>query len=114
MRTRQHRIEFYLNDLEYAKADHAAKKDGLTLSEYFRHFINDRIPQDRSPEYYLSTLKELRLIGNNISQIAHVADTVGIIDTSLFDNLYKELIKLILNVIDTAEMPREVKERCHE
>jgi len=96
-----------MNDHELAKVDHGAKKLGQNRSEYFRHLI-DRIPEDRPPLDYIGTLKELREIGKNISEIAHVANTAGIIDISLFDNLYRELIILIMDFIDEVETPREV------
>jgi len=99
-----------MNDHEFAKVDHGAKKLGLNRSEYFRHIINDRMPEDRPPKDYLGTLIELHVIGKNITQIAHVANAAGIIDISRFDNLYRELIKLIMDVIEEAEMPKEVKE----
>ena len=110
MRTRKNRIEFYLSDREYVKLDIAVKKSGLNLSTYFRHLVEDRIPQDKPPKDYYDILKELRAIGRNINQIAYVANANGIIETSHFDNLYKELLRLILNVIDAVEMPKKVTE----
>ena len=107
MRTRQRRIQIRMNDHELAKVDHAAKKLGLNRSEYFRHLINDRIPEDRPTKDYLGTLIGLREIGTHITQIARVANTTGVIDKSRFDDLYREIIKLIMDLIDEAEMPRE-------
>jgi len=96
-----------MNDHELAKVDRTAKKLGLNRSEYFRHIINDRMPEDRPPKDYFGTLIELRVIGKNITQIAHVANTTGVIDKSRFDDLKKELIMLILDLIEEAETPRE-------
>ena len=109
MRTRQRRIQIRMNDSELSKVDHGAKKLGLNRSEYFRHIINDRMPEDRPPKDYLGTLIELREIGKNITKIARVANTTGVIDKSRFDDLYGEIIKLIMDLIDEAEMPRAVK-----
>ena len=109
MRTRQHRIEFRLNDREFAKFDRAVKKSGLSFAPYIRHLINSRIPQDRPTTEYFELLRELRAIGRNINQIALVANTTGVIDAERYDERYGALLGLILKVIEAAEMPREAR-----
>jgi hypothetical protein len=107
MRNRQHRIEFRLNDREYAKFGHAVKKSGLNSAQYVRHLINGRVPQDRPGAEYFDLLRELRAIGRNINQIALVANAAGVIDAGKYDERYDALLALILKVIEAAEMPRE-------
>ena len=108
MRTRQHRIAFHLNDREMDNFDRAVKKSGLNYSAYIRHLINSRIPQERPPREYFELLRELRAIGRNINQIAFVANASGSIEDAKYDENYKDLLKLILTIIDECEMPKEV------
>ena len=109
MRIRQHRIEFRLNEREFAKFDRAVKKSGLSYAPYVRHLVNDRVPQDKPPQEYFDILKELRSIGKDINQIAAVADSAGIIDAKQYHENYLELLHLTLNLIDATEMPKEVR-----
>ena len=109
MRTRTHRIEFYLNDREYEKFIRAVKKSGLNLSTYLRHLVKDRIPQDRPPQDYFDILKEIRAIGNNINQIAYVANATGDINASSYIEKSNELSRLYLKIIETVEMPKAVR-----
>ena len=108
MRTRQNRIAFHLNDREMDNFDRAVKKSGLNYSTYIRHLINNRIPQERPPREYFEILHELRAIGRNINEIAFVANATGNIDAAKYDKNYKELLRLILEIIDECEMPKEV------
>jgi hypothetical protein len=109
MRRRQNRVEFRLDDQELARFNRAVERSELSQTAYIRHLINNRIPQDRPPPEYFEVLKELRMIGRNINQIALVANATGIIDAEKYDERHKELIRLILKIIETAEMPREVR-----
>jgi hypothetical protein len=108
MRTRQHRIEFYLNDREINKFNRAVEKSGLNRSTYLRHLVHGFIPQDRPPKDYFDLLSEMRAIGRNINQIAYIANATGIIEAERFDDRYSELLRLILKIIDTAEMPKDM------
>jgi len=105
---RNNQIHFYLSDKEYEKLHKRITKSGLSLSAYMRHLIHDKVPQDKPPKEYFDTLKELRFIGRNINQIALVANSTGIIDSKRYDEQYRELLRLILNLIDAAEMPRDI------
>ena len=49
------------------------------------------------------------MIGRNINQLALVANATGIIDSGKYDERYRELLGLILRIIDTAEMPGEAR-----
>ena len=51
--------------------------------------------------------KELRAIGRNVNQIAFVANATGIIGAAKYDERYRELLGLILRLIEAAEMPKE-------
>ena len=108
MRTKTHRIEFYLDDREYAKLSRAIKKSGLNISTYFRHMVKDRIPQDRPPKDYFDLLKDIRAVSTNIRRIADIAEVTGVIDASRYRDQHIELLSLYLKIIETAEMPRKV------
>jgi len=106
---RTNQIHFYLNDKEYEKLIRRINKSGLSLSTYMRHLIDGYVPQDKPPPDYYATLKEFRAIGRNINQIALVANATGIIDSRQYNEQYRELLRLILSLIDAAEMPKEAR-----
>jgi len=112
MRTRQNRIEFYLDDKEFAKLNRAVEKSGLPRSTYFRHIVNNRIPQDRPPKDYYDLLEEMRKISNYYRQLVNIAYATANIDKDLCDEHYDELHDLYLKVFTVAQMPRDMKENA--
>jgi len=109
MRNRQYRIEFRLNEREFAKFDRAVRKSGLSYAPYVRHLINGRIPKDKPPLEYEMVLKELRSIVRSIDQIALAANRAESTDSGLYDERYNDLQDLILELIKATEMPTEVR-----
>jgi len=99
MRSRNHRIEFHLNDMEFGSFSRSVNKSGLTYSAYLRHLINGRQPQEKPPPEYFDVLKELRAIGRNVNQIAMVANVTGIIEADKYGERYKLLLDTILRLI---------------
>jgi len=107
MRTRQNRIEFYLNDREYAKLDRAVKRSGLTKSTYLRHLVNNRIPQDQPPKEYWDFLEEARGISKHIRDIAYTANATGNIDASRYDYFCEEVRNLYMKLFEMTLSPRK-------
>lgn len=107
MSKRNCQIHFHIGELESERLKKRVRKSGLTLSAYMRHLIAGRVPRDRPPPEYFEILKELRMIGRNINQIALAANITGLIDANKYDERYQELTSLILNLIDASEMPKE-------
>jgi hypothetical protein len=107
MRTRKHRIEFVLDDKEFGILDRAVSRSGLNFSQYLRHLIEDKVPRDKPASDYYDFLQEVRTIAAGIKQIAWVATETGGVDTDLLEENYRQLLEVMLRVIDSVEMPRK-------
>lgn len=77
MRTRANHVSVWLNDRELAYLKRLAEKSGLKVDPLIRALIMGQEIRAKPPEEYRSILRELSAIGNNINQIARVANTNG-------------------------------------
>lgn len=57
-----------------------AKACGLSKSAYLRKLLRGSKPKALPPVDYLKVIKELKRIGNNLNQIAYIANSTGTID----------------------------------
>lgn len=74
MRTRNHRINFWLNDVELAHLKQQVEQSGLSMEGLIRRLIMGVEVRPKPPEQYAALLQNLSAIGNNINQIAHIAN----------------------------------------
>lgn len=84
-------FNFRLDEKEHRRLDRKAKSCGLTKSAYVRQIINGYKPKETPPADYFAMTRELKEIGNNLNQLAFVANATGLIDESEY---YKEVIRL--------------------
>lgn len=96
MLKRNNQIIFRLNDDELIKFNLMLKRSGVSRQAYLLHFVNGYILPDKPPPDYYAMMKELYHIGNNLNQIAFIANSTGIIDSEKYD----ENIQLLKNAID--------------
>jgi len=80
MRTRMHHISVWLNDRELSRLKELSEKSGLKTDPLLRSLIMGQQLHSRPTEEYRQLLRELSAIGNNINQIARIANTVGHIE----------------------------------
>ena len=80
MRTRAHPISIWLNDREMSHLKRLSDKSGLKVDPLIRALIMEREIRAKPSEEYRLILRELSAIGNNINQIARVANTNGCVD----------------------------------
>ena len=80
MRTRNHSVSVWLNEKEYAYLQKQAAVCGLKLDPFIRSLILNTDLRPRPPDEYGGLLRELAAIGNNINQIARLANTQRSID----------------------------------
>ena len=86
MRTRKHRINFYLNDDELALLKEKCKDAGLSQSALLREMLlNDQIKVIPT-EVVADMQKQFRGVGRNINQIAKLAHISGKVS---YETLYK-------------------------
>ena len=69
----------------------------MNASDYIRHLIIGYKPKEKPPEQFYEDIKGIRNIGNNINQIARIANAKGIIDVP---HLKKEIDKLDQLIIE--------------
>lgn len=81
MRTRAHPISIWLNDRELSHLTRLSEKSGLKVDPLIRSLIMGREIRAKPSEEYRLILHELSAIGNNINQIARVANTNGKINS---------------------------------
>lgn len=74
MRNRNRRFSLWLNEAEFARLEEQAGIAGLKKEPFIRKLIMQESVRPRPPDEYRKVLFELSAIGNNINQIAHIAN----------------------------------------
>lgn len=97
-RKRKHRFLISLNDEEYEQLNQCVKLSGLTRDQYTRMLYKKVVPRPCPSSELLETIAQLRRIGNNINQIAFVANTTNNIDSSYFKQCFREIQSEIFKI----------------
>jgi hypothetical protein len=97
-----------MNDDEFALFTRLVERSGLSYAAYLRHLAAGARPQDKPPPEYFDIKKEIRAIGNNMNQIAMIANATGIIDAAKYDERYRLLIRNLIRITEEIEMPKEM------
>ena len=74
MRNRQNGVLVYLSDAEKQHLVKQTAVAGLSVGAFIRKLIMGNIIRPRPPDEYVKLLREINAIGNNINQIAHIAN----------------------------------------
>lgn len=90
---------------ELKHIDECVALSNLSRSQYTRMLYKKVIPRPCPSEELLETIQQLRRIGNNINQIAFVANGTGNIDTMYFKDCFKEVQEEILVIKDLILKP---------
>lgn len=77
---RTNRIQVWLNDKELEILNKRMESTGMCREGYLRHLIIGIVPIERPSTELLDYIKELRLIGNNINQIAMRLNATNTLD----------------------------------
>lgn len=102
MRFRQKSFHVCLTEAEAEKLEKKAKETGMKKAQLLRAFILDNEIRAKPSEEYLKLVREINAIGNNINQIAHVANMQKFVG--------REQIKHIVNYLDEImEKVREIE-----
>ena len=84
MRTRNHKLQVWLSDHEAYLLSRKSESCKMNSSTFIRSIINDYELREAPPLDYYKVLSELRAIGNNLNQVAKVANTTGKIDAKRY------------------------------
>ena len=80
MRTRNHRVVFYLNDKEFEAFEQKAKRSSRSREAFIRKAIQEVQIKELPPADLHKLIWEIRRVGNNIDQILMIANTKGILN----------------------------------
>ena len=78
-----------MTEQDYKRLTRKARKCGLTKSGYIRQLIHDYKPREAPPADYYAMTRELKEIGNNMNQIAFMANATGLVDEGMY---YQEVL----------------------
>ena len=74
MRSRQNGVLVYLSDTEKQHLIKPTSLAGISAGAFIRKLIMGNVIRPRPPDEYVKLLREINAIGNNINQIAHIAN----------------------------------------
>ena len=74
MNKRNLKVTFRVTESEKNLLIEKAKMAGLKMEPFLRNLIKGAEIKARPPNEYIALLKEINHIGNNINQIAHIAN----------------------------------------
>jgi hypothetical protein len=111
MRKRNIQIIIRLDSNEHEKLMRWIKKSGMSQSAYLRHLINGLVPTDMPPPDYHTMMRELRQIGNSLSQIAWKANALNVLDAQQYDENAAVLKKAVVEITNAVMLPRKMEPR---
>ena len=101
MRFREKNIHLRLSENECSELEKKAELAGLKRTQLIRMLILGEEIRAKPPEEYLKLVREINAIGNNINQIAHIANTQKFVN--------REQIRNIIDYLDDImEKVREI------
>ena len=96
VRKRNNRVQVRLDNKEHQAFLKAVRRSRLSQEVYLRHLINGVVPQDAPPPDYYAMMQQLYRIGNNLNQIAHLANATG----KITEDQWKETHQLLEKIWD--------------
>lgn len=99
MNVRKNQILFRVTDKEFEQININVKKCGLSREAYLRKVSLGITPKELPTMDFLNIIYQLRMIGNNIHQIAVKANTLNFIDAPLYRKNYEELQEVIGSIM---------------
>lgn len=87
MRNRNISVLVRLNQTEHEYLRRQVAASGVSQEAYLRMLIAGYEVKPRPPEEYVQLLREVSAIGNNINQIARVANSKGFVSKADLKNL---------------------------
>ena len=98
MRKRKIKKQIWLNADEDYLLRIKSQMVGMNASDYIRHLIIGYEPKEKPPEEFYNAIKNIRAIGNNINQIARIANARGIVNIPHFNKEVDKLNQLVIDI----------------
>lgn len=95
------KISVRLTEQEHKRLKTNAAACALKMEPYIRKLIMGNIIRPRPPDEYVRLLREINAIGNNINQIAHIANAEQHISESKINevlHLQNEIMRMVRSV----------------
>lgn len=83
---RNHEIKIRLSDNELKKVNDAVEKSNLSRESFLRLLLNGYVPRFIPVYDFQNVISQLRRIGNNLNQIAVIANKTNVIDVMRYKN----------------------------
>ena len=108
MRTRNIKINIFLNEEEKRILDEKVKKSGLNKSEFFRKIILDYKLKEQPDERFYEILSQLRGMANNLNQMARTYNRYqGYMREDKFTPLLQQIRDLVLSLEQVYLLPQK-------
>ena len=108
MRARQHQFLVRLNEKEYQDLQKSISRTGLSREAYIRKLICGYIPKEQPDPDYFKMMRELNSIGNNLNQIAKIANATGTINEDYYREQIRKLDEEILKINSAVILPERI------
>ena len=73
-----------LSERDFKLLERRARKCGLSKSAYIRQLLHGYKPRETPPADYHAMRRELCEIGNNLNQVAFMANATGLVDEAAY------------------------------
>ena len=86
---------------EYTHLKQLAAEAGMPMEPLIRKLIMGSVIRPRPPDEYVKLLREINAVGNNINQIAHIANAERHISADKIEEVLKmqdEIMRLVRSV----------------
>ena len=107
MTDRPRKVTVRLSEAQHAKLKNRVHKSRLSQEAYLRQIIDGLVPQDAPPVDYYAMTRELNSIGNNLNQIAYVANATGNIDRELYVSFAKQHDQFLKELNEAMVAPKK-------
>lgn len=91
---------------ELQTLDKKVKRTGLSREGYIRNLCNEKTPVALPPADYHALVREVRVLGNNLHQIAAKANALNLLDTPMYKR-YADDITALADKLTMICLPRD-------
>lgn len=106
---RPNAIKVRFNNEELSRLNHQVQVSGMSREAYVRSLVNGYIPRGKPTHDYLDMIIELRRIGNNLNQIAMIANKTNSIDILRYKKEVTELKESVFKIQLIANKPTSIQ-----
>ena len=111
-RSRYRRICTRVTEEEFKAFDEYTAKAKTSKDAYLRGLISGVRLKPAPSEELITVIRQMQRIGNNINQIAMVANKTGNIDVMFYKDNYRQLLESIDRVMDLIQEPTPIEEEA--